>query len=52
MQQLYSEPIQGELITQRLNEIREAGVTVAGALSPQRTAAFAPAVVTPGWTSS
>ncbi|WP_207454190.1 GuaB3 family IMP dehydrogenase-related protein [Desertivibrio insolitus] len=37
MQELYSEPIKPELITQRLAEIREAGVTVAGALSPQRT---------------
>lgn len=37
MQELYAEPIKPELITQRLREIREAGVTVAGALSPQRT---------------
>lgn len=37
MQQIYAEPIKPELITQRLNEIRQSGVTVAGALSPQRT---------------
>lgn len=37
MQQIYSEPIKDELITARLKEIRAAGVTVAGALSPQRT---------------
>lgn len=37
MQELYREPIKPELITARLSEIREAGVTVAGALSPQRT---------------
>lgn len=37
MQQIYSQPINPELITQRLNEIREAGVIVAGALTPQRT---------------
>ena len=37
MQQIYSAPIRPELITARLKEIREAGVTVAGALSPQRT---------------
>ncbi|MBB2985600.1 GuaB3 family IMP dehydrogenase-related protein [Terracoccus luteus] len=37
MQQIYAEPIRGELITERLRELREAGVTVAGALSPQRT---------------
>jgi len=37
MQELYSEPIKPELIKERLAEIRAAGVTVAGALSPQRT---------------
>jgi len=37
MQEIYSEPIKPDLITQRLKEIRAAGVTVAGALSPQRT---------------
>ncbi len=37
MQQIYSEPIKPELITARLKEVRAAGVTVAGALSPQRT---------------
>jgi IMP dehydrogenase len=37
MQEIYAEPIRAELITQRLGQIREAGVTVAGALSPQRT---------------
>ncbi|TJY71427.1 GuaB3 family IMP dehydrogenase-related protein [Arthrobacter sp. CAU 1506] len=37
MQELYSAPVQPELITSRLAEIREAGVTVAGSLTPQRT---------------
>ncbi len=37
MQEIYAEPIKPELITQRLKEIRAAGVTVAGALSPART---------------
>jgi len=37
MQEMYSEPVVPELITARLQEIRAAGVTVAGALSPQRT---------------
>lgn len=37
MQDLYAAPIQPELITARLADIRAAGVTVAGALSPQRT---------------
>ena len=37
MQRIYAEPIKPELIRQRLAEIREAGVPVAGALSPQHT---------------
>ncbi|GMA38494.1 GuaB3 family IMP dehydrogenase-related protein [Mobilicoccus caccae] len=37
MQELYAEPMKPELITARLGQMREAGVTVAGALSPQRT---------------
>ena len=37
MQELYASPVIPELITVRLKEIRRAGVTVAGALSPQRT---------------
>ncbi|BBH16669.1 guanosine monophosphate reductase [Nocardioides baekrokdamisoli] len=47
-QEIYSEPIKAELITRRLQEIREAGVTVAGALSPQRTKEFAKTVVDAG----
>jgi IMP dehydrogenase len=37
LQELYEAPIQPELISSRLAEIRDAGVTVAGALTPQRT---------------
>ncbi|GAA1850866.1 GuaB3 family IMP dehydrogenase-related protein [Myceligenerans crystallogenes] len=37
MQEIYEEPIKPDLITERLREIRTAGVTVAGALTPQRT---------------
>ncbi|MGZ8822108.1 MAG: GuaB3 family IMP dehydrogenase-related protein, partial [Aeromicrobium sp.] len=48
LQEIYSEPIKAELITERLNQMREAGVTVAGALSPQRTKQFAQAVVDAG----
>jgi IMP dehydrogenase len=48
LQQIYSEPVSPELITERLREIREAGVTVAGSLSPQRTKEFAKAVVDAG----
>jgi IMP dehydrogenase len=48
MQQIYSEPIKPELIRDRLAQIRDAGVTVAGALSPQRTAEFHETVVKAG----
>jgi len=48
MQEIYDEPIKPELITQRLQEIRAAGVTVAGALSPQRTAEHYRTVVDAG----
>ena len=48
MQEIYSEPIKAELITARLKEIREAGVTVAGALTPQRTQEFWKTVVEAG----
>ena len=48
MQELYKAPIRPELIKQRLAEIRAAGVTVAGALSPQRTAEFHKAVIDAG----
>jgi len=37
MQEIYAEEIKPGLIAERLREIRQAGVTVAGALSPQRT---------------
>ena len=45
MQQIYSEPVKPELVTQRIREIKEAGVVSAGSLTPQRTAALAPAVL-------
>ncbi|MEY4397445.1 MAG: hypothetical protein RLZ53_21 [Actinomycetota bacterium] len=48
MQKLYAEPIKAELIRDRIAQIREAGVTVAGALSPQRTAEFHETVVKAG----
>src|SRR5690625_7960217 len=37
MQEVYAAEIPPELITERLAEIRESGVVVAGSLSPQRT---------------
>ncbi|PTW91222.1 IMP dehydrogenase [Microbacteriaceae bacterium MWH-Ta3] len=48
LQKIYAEPIKPELITARLAQIREAGVTVAGALSPQRTQEFSDVVVKAG----
>ena len=48
MQELYKSPIRPELIKERIAEIRAAGVTVAGALSPQRTAEFHKAVIDAG----
>jgi IMP dehydrogenase len=48
MQELYSAPIQEELIGKRIASIREAGVPAAGALSPQNTQAYAQAVVDSG----
>ena len=37
MQEIYAEEIKPDLITERLQQLRRAGITVAGALSPQRT---------------
>src|SRR5688572_13017900 len=48
MQELYQAPIQPELITSRLAEIRAAGVTVAGSLTPQRTQEHYKTVVAAG----
>ena len=48
LQEIYAEPIKAELITARLKQMRESGVTVAGALSPQRTKEFAKTVVDAG----
>lgn len=48
MQALYAEPIKPELISQRIAEIRDAGVVAAGALSPQRTVEHYETVVNAG----
>ena len=48
MQEMYTQPVNPELITARVQQIRDAGVTVAGSLSPQRTKEFAKAVVDAG----
>ncbi|MEV5746626.1 GuaB3 family IMP dehydrogenase-related protein [Actinoallomurus sp. NPDC052308] len=48
LQELYAEPIKEELIGRRIEEIRDAGVTVAARLSPQRTAQYHKAVIDAG----
>src|SRR5204863_9322365 len=45
MQEIYSEPIKAELITERIREIRAAGVVSCGSITPQRTEAFAKAII-------
>lgn len=37
LQEIYSAPVLPELVTARIQEVRDAGVTVAGSLSPART---------------
>ena len=48
LQRVYSEPIKPSLITERLKQLREAGVVVAGKLSPQRVQQHWRAVVDAG----
>jgi IMP dehydrogenase len=48
MQELYAEEIKPDLVVQRIKEIRSAGVTVAGALTPQRTQQLWKSVVDAG----
>ncbi len=44
MQEIYTEPIKAELITQRIREIKDAGVIAAASLTPQRVNEFAKAI--------
>jgi IMP dehydrogenase len=48
LQQVYSEPVKPELITARIKEIRDAGVTTAVRISPQHTLDLAPIVLAAG----
>jgi IMP dehydrogenase len=43
MQQMYSEPIIPELVTARIRQMKEAGITTAASVTPQRTESLAPA---------
>jgi IMP dehydrogenase len=45
MQQIYSEPIKPELVTQRIRDIKDTGVVSCASLTPQRTELFAKAVL-------
>ena len=45
MQKIYSEPVKPELVSLRIHEIKEAGVTACGAVTPQRAAEFAQVVL-------
>ncbi|MGH3344390.1 MAG: GuaB3 family IMP dehydrogenase-related protein [Carbonactinosporaceae bacterium] len=48
MQEIYAEPIKEELIGQRIEEIRAAGVVTAAALTPGRTAQYSKTVLDAG----
>ena len=48
LREVYAEPIKPELITARIQQLRDAGVTAAGSLSPQRTQEFWRTVVDAG----
>ena len=45
MQQMYLEPIKAELVTERIREIKAAGVVSCGSVTPQRTIGLAPAIL-------
>ncbi|MHB1502397.1 MAG: GuaB3 family IMP dehydrogenase-related protein [Acidimicrobiales bacterium] len=45
MQQMYSEPVKAELVTQRIAEVKAGGVTACASVTPQRTAELAPAIL-------
>ena len=48
LQEMYAEPIKEELIGQRIEQVRAAGVTTAARLSPQRTVRYYKAVIDAG----
>ena len=48
LQELYATPIDPDLMKQRVSELRDAGITVAGALSPQVALRFHDAVIKAG----
>jgi IMP dehydrogenase len=48
MQEIYLEPVNPDLIGQRISEIKAAGVVTAGSLTPQRVRAWAPNAISAG----
>ena len=48
MREIYAAPVQADLISARVKQVREAGVTVAASLTPQRTVQFAQTVLDAG----
>ena len=51
MQQMYQEPIIPELVTGRIRQMKEAGITTAASVTPQRTESLAQASWRPSSTS-
>lgn len=45
MQQIYSEPIRPELVTERIREVKAAGVVCAASVTPQRTESLLSAIL-------
>jgi IMP dehydrogenase len=45
MQEIYAEPVKPELITARIRQIKDAGVTASASVTPQRTELFAKAIL-------
>ncbi|WP_156757862.1 GuaB3 family IMP dehydrogenase-related protein [Actinokineospora pegani] len=48
LQELHAAPIQEDLVTEALRQVRDSGVTVAARVSPQNAAALAPALIGAG----
>jgi IMP dehydrogenase len=48
MQEIYLEPVKPDLIGQRIKEVKAAGITTAGSLTPQRVPEYAPLTVKAG----
>ncbi len=48
MQQMYLEPIKLELVAERIRQLREAGITTAASVTPQRTTWMAPTIAEAG----